>query len=453
MTEPSTNLAPTVQSARVPAIRRTSYLAQSIDLEESSSPRLARQAIALMALAVIGCVIWAATARLDQVARADGEVIPSSSIHVLQHLEGGLIDEVLVRPGDVVEQDQVAMRLSPSAVGSELRQLRTREAVLDLRLQRLYAQVEGREPAFGALEEEFPALAAEQLILLDANRETRSAQMQLFAEQLQDQDIQLRTLRSQRGTIQESIRLIEEEVGLRKDLLDKGLTRRFTYLDVLRDLNRARGQLVQLDGLIARANQEIAEIKSRRASFESNRDTQALNEIGRISAELAEVRESINRFEDRFGRLEIKSPIRGVVQGLGSTVPGAVIPPGATVAEFVPIGDELVVEVDLNPKDVAFVSVGQEASVRVSAYDFARFGAMPGVVERLSPTTKTNEQGVSFYTVTIRLERSHFGPGAGENLILPGMVVQADIRTADRTVLDYLAKPITRALAVAFTER
>lgn len=441
------------RAAGTPAVRRTSYLAQSIRLEESSSPRLIRLSILLLAAAVAAAIAWAGTARLDQVARADGAVIPSSDVAVLQHLEGGIIEQVLVRAGDIVEEGQTIVRMSATGAGSELRQLRTRGAALSLRLERLYAQIEDRDPDFSAWAQTYPGLTQEQDRLLTASRETRVSRMQLFEDQLKNQNIQLDTLLSQRGTILESIRLIQEEADLRKELLDKGLTRRFTYLDVLRDLNRTRGQLVQLDGLIAGARQEIAEIETRKVSFVSTNNTQALTEISQISAERAEVMESIERFEDRFSRLEIKSPVRGVVQDLTFTDPGAVVAPGAAVAQIVPVDDEMVVEVLLNPKDVAFVSPGLEATVRVTAYDFAQFGGMPGKVERISPTTITTPNGGSFYTVVIRLDHNHFGPEDGKNMVLPGMIVQADIRTADRTLLDYLAKPITRAFQVGFTER
>ncbi|MDF1791012.1 MAG: HlyD family type I secretion periplasmic adaptor subunit [Thalassobaculaceae bacterium] len=441
------------RAAGSPAMRRTSYLAQSIHLEESSSPRLIRLTILLLAVAVAGAIAWAATARLDQVARADGKVIPSTNVSVLQHLEGGIIEQVMVRPGDIVEPGQTIVRMSGTGAGSELRQLRSRGASLAMRLERLYAQIQHREPDFAPWQATYPDLTKEQTQLLAASLATRKDRMQLFDEQLKDQNIQLATLLSQRGTIEESIKLIEEEEKLRKELLDKGLTRRFTYLDVLRDLNRTRGQLVQLDGLLSRTRQEIAEIDARRVSFESTSDSQALAEISTISAERAEVVESIHRFEDRFARLEITSPIRGVVQDLAFTTPGAVVAPGAQVAQIVPIEDDLVVEVLLNPKDVAFVSPGQEATVRITAYDFAQYGGMPGKVERISPTTITTDNGGSFYNVVIRLDHNHFGEEQGKHMVLPGMIVQADIRTSDRTLLDYLAKPITRAFQIGFTER
>ncbi len=450
---PITVPAPQSRNLGTPAIRRTSYLAQSIDLEESSSPRLVRLTILVMAMAVIGALVWAGTARLDQVARADGSVIPSSNIHILQHFEGGIIEEVLVRAGDIVELGQPVIRLRRTGAGSELRQLRSREAALVARLERLYATVEERDPNFTSIEDRYPDLVRDQVRLLTANRDARRNQQQLFTEQLKDQNIQLETLLSQRTTLLDSIGLIEEEATLRKDLLEKGLTRRFTYLDVLRDLNRTRGQLVQLDGLIARSRQEIAEIETRQVTFDANQESQALTEISQISAELAEVKESLVRFEDRFSRLEIKSPVRGVVQQLGFTVVGGVVTPGAAVAEIVPIDDELVVEVLLNPKDVAFVSPGQEATVRVTAYDFAQFGGITGRVDRISPTTITSDSGTSFYKVIVSLERNHFGENPEKNLVLPGMVVQADIKTDDRSLLNYLAKPITRALEIGFTER
>ena len=433
--------------------RRTSYLAQSIKLEEGSSPRLLRLTIFTMVLAIAAGVVWASLAKLDQVARADGAVIPSSSVRVLQHLEGGIIEEIAIREGDFVHAGDLVMRFRPIGAESELAQLRAREASLAVRLERLTAFAEEREPDFGAFELTYPVLVGEQRRLMAANIQSRKTQLRLFDKQLQEAKTEVDGLLEQRKTVEEGIGLIEEEVKLREDLMKKGLTRRFTYLDSLRDLNRNRGQLIQMESLISRARQDISETETKIISYKNNSISQTLAEVTTVAAELAEVRETMTRFVDRVDRLILRAPVDGWVQRLIFPTVGGVVSPGASVAEIVPVGDDLVVEVLLNPKDRAFVDLGQAATVRFTAFDFAQFGAMEGVVDNISPTTITTENGRNFYKVVVLLADTYFGNDPSQNLIRPGMVVQADIRTGKRTLMQYLTKPISRALSTGFTER
>lgn len=445
-----TNLIPVPPTRR--SVYRTTYLAQSIRLEDGTSPALVRALVLTLAIALFGALAWSNFALLDQVARADGQVVPSSSVHTVQHLEGGIAGSLHVRESAIVEAGDLVLTMDPTQARSELAQLEAREASLSIRLARLNAFVRDEDPRFGAFSVSHPGLVSEQLAVLEAQIKARESQKTVLGNQIKERQVALATLQTQRKTVEKSVVLIEEEVGIREELLAKGLTPRLQYLDVLRLLNNTRGQLLQVEGLIARARENVAEAESRLADLDTRSQTAAVAEIGTLSSELAEVRESMARYQDKVRRLEVRSPVRGVVQRLAVT-PGAVVSPGQTVAEIVPIDDDLEIEVRLNPKDVGTVEVGMPATLRFTAYDFARYGGIDGTVTKISPTTLTTATGAPYYRVVISPGRLHVGPDPERNPVLPGMVVQADIRAGERTLLSYLTKPISRALSTSLQER
>jgi membrane fusion protein, adhesin transport system len=434
------------------SVARTTYLAQSIRLEDGTAPALVRGLIFTLGLAIVGAVAWSTIAVVDQVARADGQVMPSSTLQVVQHLEGGIAASVPVREGDLVEEGQVIVVLDPTQARSELTQLQAREASRAIRLARLNAFVAKAAPDFGRYVDTFPQLIAEQEAILATQNKSQESQVTVLKSQIAERRLALSTLAAQRGTVVRSIALIEEEAKLREELLRKGLTPRFQYLDVLRLLNNTRGQLLQIEGLIARARENVGEAENRLVDLETRAEAAAVAEIGALSAELAEVRESLARYQDRVTRLEVRAPVRGLVQRVAVT-PGGVIAPGMMVAEIVPAGDALVVEVRLNPKDVGTVEPGMPATLRFNAYDFARFGGIEGTVRQISATTLTTASGSPYYKVVVAPQQMHVGRDPNRNPVLPGMVVQADIRAGRRTLFEYLTKPISRALSTSFSER
>lgn len=446
---------PSMQTEMTPPPGRypTTYLAQSIRLEEGTSPVLVRALIVLLAGAIAAFCIWSAFAQLDQVARADGQVVPSSLVRAVEHLEGGIVDQVLVQEGDIVDKGQVLVLLSPTLARSELAQLLAREAALAVQMARLRAFVEKKPADFGDYAKTNPNLVREQSAILEAQNRARENQLQVLRRQIAERKVALRTLEQQRRTVEKSLQLVEEETKIREQLAEKSLTPRFKLLDSMRLLNTTQGQILQVDGLIARAEEGIGEIETRLAEVESKLENDALAQIGTISAELVEIRESMARYRDRVARLDVTSPVKGIVQKLDIASVGTVIAPGEAIAEIVPLDDRLVVEVRLSPRDIGFVEDGQPASIRFTAFDYAQFGAVEATVKHISPTTVSDAEGKSFYKVILELSQDYVGEQQGRNLIVPGMVVQADIRTGERTLLSYLARPVTRALSLGFTER
>lgn len=445
----------TAPSSKVQRYRGTDrhlrYLAASIRLEESGPPRLAGATTMLVLALLIGLVAWSTQAHISSAALADGEVMPAGEVRAIQHLEGGIIRAIAVQEGEVVERGQVLVRLSPAATRSELAQLKARQASLSLRIARLRAFAEDRKPDFSAFAEHYPGMVEDQKAILDMQREAMASQRKVLEQQLEQRQIELRNLDNQLATVKESLRLLDEQAAMREDLVEKGLASRLSFLDTQRQLISARGQQVQVEGAISRAQEAMNETGSRLLELDARLKGEALNEMGELAAELSEVREGIAKIQDRLDRLDITAPVSGVVKDLRYHTIGGVIAPGAVIMELVPIDDDLVVQIRIDPADIGQVAVGQEVLIKVSAYEYARYGGIKGTLARISPSTIESEDGQTFYEGLVHLERNYVGEDPG-NRILPGMTVNADIRTGQKTVFEYLIRPVHQGLERAFVE-
>ena len=432
---------------------RSRFLVQSIKLEEQGAPGVISAAVLVICVLLGAAVAWAGVTRVDEVARAVGEVVPAGSIQAVQHLEGGIVGEIMVRDGDLVEAGDVLIRLAPTASQADLDQMLARRAALLLQAERLRAFAVGRAPDWDAVVDGFAPLKADQQAIYDTQRASLESQAAVIRSQIAQREADLVAFGNQRETLSAEIAILEEEVGIRASLLDRGLASRLTYLDAQRRLTTATGSLSDvLDG-ITRTNSEVDEAIGRLAELEARLSNEALDAAGAVTAELAEVEEALRDLRDRVERLEVRAPVRGVVNALAVHSVNAVIQPGQELLEIVPMGDELVVEARVLPHDIGHVEEGQAADIRVSSYDFARFGAVPGVVRQLSASTHLDENLRPYYRAVIALDRDHVGDQPGINQIIPGMTVEADIKTGSKTILDYLLRPVSRGFASAFQER
>jgi len=433
--------------------RQARYLAHAILLEESGPPHLVSSLLALISLLVGGFIVWAAMTKIDEKAVTLGEVLPVGQVRYIQHLEGGIVRQILVAEGDMVRAGQTLMVLDSTASQSELNQLQGREAVLALEVERLRVFAMDKQADFSAYEAHYPELVADQRAILALQIAARTSQRAVLKRQIAERRAEINVLQKQRKTTERQVRLVAEELGMRETLLKKGLVSRIVFLETQRALNLAQGDLSAVIGRLAQAAEALGESQVRLIELDTKLRSDAVKAMGKISGELIEARAAVEKLRDRVARLEIVSPVHGVVKDLNIHTMGGVIVPGAGIMEIVPIDDELVVEARINPGDVGHVVAGQEVSVKVLGYDFARYGDIKGKLQRVSPSTTADEQGERYYKGVIRLANNYLGRVPGENLVLPGMNVQADIMTGRRTVLQYLLKPIYRAMDTAFAER
>jgi len=348
----------------------------------------------------------------------------------------------------------VLARLDPVAARSDVETLRTRLVSLRLRAERLRAFADERAPDFSFAGEQYADLAADQRRVLDLQREEQEAEQQVLRDQLASLDGETTLLENKIASLERQVDLVGEQREMRRELMVEGLGSRVTFLEVEAELERMNGEITELTNQLALNDQSRKELVSRLAQLDATRRREALDEVGEVNAEISEVTQTITAQADRLSRLEVTAPTRGLVQDVKVRTSGAVLQPGDELMTIVPIDDRLIVDCRIDPRDVGHVHEGQTVRVKLSAYDFARYGSVEGVLAELSPTTFLDEQtGQPYYKGVIELSRNYVGDTQGRNPILPGMTVDASIVTGEKTILAYMLRPIYVSLSQAFQER
>jgi len=425
------------------------FLSQAIALEEGKPPRGAMLTILVGVTLFAMVTLWSSMTQVETVAMATGQVVPVSMVQSIQHLEGGIVRESRVPEGKLVERNEVILRLDPTGMQAELDQLRARESGLALQVERLRAFAERRPAQLSGA----PQLVIDQEAVLQTQIRARETQREVLERQVATRRAELATFEAQHAALVRQAEIIGETLEMRLKLLKAGLVSRLLYLETERESARLRGEVAQAVTNMRRAEEAIAEAEARLVETEARLASDSLAEMGRLSAELAQVREGIARAADRVARLEIRSPVRGVVKDLRFRTIGGVVPPGAQVTEVVPIDDGLIAEVKISPRDIGHARVGQDVTAKVSTYDFARYGVVAGTLSGISASTFQEGDGQVFYRGFVTFEKPGVGDAPERNPLLPGMVLQADIRLGSRSVLEYLLTPIYASLASAFHER
>lgn len=430
------------------------HLAHAVVFEEGGVDPLARASVLTTILTVLALLGWSAVTPVKEVAATSGQVVPSSQIRPIQHLEGGIVAEVLVREGQLVQKGEVLLRLDPAQAAAELEQIKVREAGLELRAERLRAFAEGRGPDFShAAGGADDSQISDQNTIFKAQEASRLAAVTVLESLIAQRRSDISQYEGQHAALGEQLKLVEREVGIREDLLAKGLNSQVSFLTVKRESERLKGERARLQAQIRTSREALAEAESRLLDQRSKLAQDALTEMGAAGAELAQLRETRAKLEDRVQRLAVVAPARGIVQELNVASPGAVIPQGGLITKIVPVDDTLLVENQIQPRDVGHVQPGQPVRIKVSSYDFARFGAVDGVLTQISPSTFLDEEKLPYYKGVVTLAKGYVGDDPERNRILPGMTVQADVVTGEKTILQYLLKPVQLAASQAFRER
>jgi HlyD family secretion protein/adhesin transport system membrane fusion protein len=420
-------------------------------LEEVRLKAAERATILGAAALVAGFLGWAALTRLPEIALAPGQVETSVAAAPVQHLEGGIVDAVLVREGELVEAGQPMLRLHDAGPRAELGQMQVRLAALRLQAERLAALAAGvpLPPSAGNAD----ALLGPQRAALEARLAAQADRRATIAEQIAQRRSEMTMLGAQATALERQVLMFRDELATRQALARDGLTTRIAVLEASRLLLGAEAEQERVAGQAATAARSVAETEARLAELRSAALDEARTEAARIAQEVAETEAAIGRLEDRAGRVLLRAPSAGVVRGLAVTRPGTVLAPGALVAEILPADAVLVVEARITPRDIGFVALGQPVTVKVQAFDFSRFGTVEGRVERISAGTFLDEQKQPHWRARIALAQAHVGEHAAFARLAPGMTVSAEITTGRKTVLQYLLKPLYAAAAGAFRER
>lgn len=419
------------------------------------SPRVVRITLwAILGFFII-MIAWAALAEIDEVTRGDGKAIPSSRLQKIQNLEGGIVAEVFVHEGEVVNAGAPLLRLDDTRFRSNAGESEADRLALEARIQRLTAQVEGKETLTLSpnIMAKSPDIADGELALFASVNKRIQSELSALNEQLVQKKQELLDYQAKAEQYRRSLGLLQQEISLSEPLVAKGAISKVEVLRLRRSEVETRGQLESVTLAVPRAQAAIKEIESKMGEARGRYRSEALSQLNEARTDLSKTEASGKAIEDRVNRTLVTSPVRGIVQQLMVNTIGGVIQPGNDIVEIVPLDDTLLVEAKIRPQDIAFLRPGQEAVVKFTAYDYTIYGGLKGKLEQISPDTVTDKEGKSFYVIRLRTEKNHLGSDENPLIIIPGMVASVDIITGKKTILAYLLKPILRARAEAFRER
>ena len=401
---------------------------------------------------LVAAGIWASVTEVNEVAIAPGEVVPTGHIHEIQHLEGGVVSEIKVRNGDHVKRGDILLKFSPTASQSDYSQTLVRKASFRIEAERLQAIIDDRKPNFGEEGEQFPILAQKQTTLYQAQLLSHESELAVIDAQIRQRKTELLRSRNQAKSIKKEIRLLEEQVKIRLKLGNKLVARTEVLTTQSQLAARESERRTFSDGIIV-AKSVLEEAQRRRLELIANYKRDIELQAGEVAVKSAEVRESLIRLHDRVARLDIYAPVDGIIKGLSITRINAVVDPGQVIMQLVPVGDALIVEARVSPRDIGHVHLNQGADIKVDSYDSSRFGSVRGRVKQLSASTYLDDKKNPYYLAEIGLEKSWLGDDAKKFRIIPGMTVTADIKTGSKSILDYLLRPVSRGFQSAFRER
>lgn len=424
------------------------------DLEQTNPAAGWRLVAWVLIVLLAGMVVWANFAELDEVSVAPGEVVPHGRIKTIQHLEGGIIQSIDVAEGDIVRAGDQLVQIDLGLSPVNQAELDVKLDALILNRARLDAEAKGIPldlPSDVATRR--PGFAAREIEAYDAHKRELTSSLSVQQEKIHQEEQKLAELKATRRATRSDLARTREIKAISDSLLEEGLTSKLEHIQIVRVVEKLQGELNTIAQSIPRAEAGVAEATERLNELTLARQSEAYEELGRVEIEIARTRELLERVDDQVNRTIIRSPIDGVVKNLNYNTVGGVIRPGETIMDIVPIDERLVIEAHLHPIDRGYVQKGQSARVKISTYDFIRYGGLDGEVVAIAPDSTVDSDGNPFFLVVVETDRAYLGDRPGQFPITPGMQATVDIHTGERSVLNYLLRPVLKLRHEAFRER
>ena len=400
--------------------------------------------------------IWAYVAQLDVVTRGQGQVVPSQRVQVVQNLEGGILQYIYVREGQVVEPGDLLVLLDNQSAQSFYREAYAKSLENEAAILRLEAEVKGEAPVyddvFRAKSELMPQIVSDQMSIHEAWLSKMQSEMQVLEAQYQQKLQESDGMAARKAQLEVSLKLVNDNV----DMIRPMVGRSYSKLQFNNELQKQQDLVTQMDALtysIPGAEQAAEEARGRIAQRKAEYENELRNEISKRRVELNSLQETLAAGKDRVTRTEVRSKVRGTIQRIMINTLGGVVKPGESILEIVPLDTTLLIEAKIRPPDRGLLREDQEAVVKISSYDFSIYGGLTAKVEQISADTVEEKNGEFFYIVKLRTNKNYIEYRDKHLEIMPGMTATVDILTGKRTVLDYLLKPIMKAQQDALTEK
>ena len=423
----------------------------------AQGPQVNRASVLLLwviAAFFVALFAWIAVAQVDTVTRADGRVIPSAKMQVIQNLEGGIVTAILVRQGQHVNSGERLVALSALQHDGDMKTRYQQVLALEARAARLAAMAGGQAPRFPKIvSDAAPDLMAVETATYLSKKLEQESQIAVLSAQVEQRTRELDEARITLLATRKSLELGREERATVARLVERGLEPRLELVRIDRSFAEQEGRAEVASVSIERVRSAINEIMARKDALVRQFRSDALNELNRTMADLSPLKQAMPALMDKVARTEIRAPMKGIVNRVFVTTVGGIVRAGDPIVEVVPADDQLVVEALVSPKDIGFIKLGQPARVKVTAYDYSIFGAMDGKVQSISADAVPNEKGEAFFQVRIETKTRAIEALDKQLPIMPGMQAQIDIITGKKTILQFLSKPIMGMKENAFRER
>jgi adhesin transport system membrane fusion protein len=429
-----------------------SFELEAGDVMSRARTQRAQTIVRAALVVVLLLIVWAALAHVDEITKGDARVISSRQLQLVQSLDGGVVSEILVKEGQVVEKDQLLLKIDETRATSGVRESAAQGFALIARQARLRAIAEGTpfQPPPPSDKPDEKRIVEEEKRLYETRLSELNTMVAINQQQLQQRQQELSEMRSRKASAERTLDLSQQELNRTKPLLASGAVSEVDILRLEGAVSKARGDSEQAGAQIARVQAAIGEATRKIQETELTFRNDARKEMADVMGKLNALNQGAVALNDKVDKSQIKAPLRGRVQRLLANTVGGVVQPGKDIVEIVPLDDALVLEAKVLPRDIAFIHPGQAATVKFTAYDFSIYGGMAAEVENISPDTVVDEKGNAFYLVRVRTTQARFS----EKLpIIPGMTAEVDILTGNKTVLSYLLKPVLKGKAYALRER
>lgn len=424
-------------------------------MTRGANPTANRLFLAITAFFII-FIIWSFYAKLDEVVHAEGTVVPSTSIQKIQNLEGGIVSEILVKEGDFVEKGQILVKIDDTGALSSFEEQQAKLESLEASIARLIAEAANQKSIKFSKEltKSNPSIIKAERALFLSRKSERDAGLRVVQQQYQQRKQENNEAKATYEQKKQSYIIAKEELDLTIPLVKDGVVSKVDYLRLKRQVSELDGEIKRAYASKKRTEAGINEASQKIAEFKQAVKTKILEEKAEKEEQYARIKALITASEDTVNRTEVRSPVTGTIKTMLFNTIGGVIQPAQDIAEIVPLGDTLVIEAKVFPKDIAFIHPNQKAVVKFSAYDFSIYGGLDAKLEQISADSVYDERNqVSYYKIKVRTNKNYLGLRHENLTIIPGMTATVDLITGKKTVMQYLLKPVLKAQQRALTER
>ncbi len=406
----------------------------------------------VVALAVL-FLVWAAVSKVEVITRGQGQVVPTREIQVVQSMDGGILSELLVKEGEEVKKDQVLMRLTNTQFSSDEKEKEAKHISLILKKARLEAEASGSEFTVPQdIADKNPQIAANEKALYDSRQKELKNSYSIIEDRINKAQAGLAEAKAEIARFSDNKKMLQQELEITRKMVEQRAAPKLEQMQKERELSDLGGQINAASERQKGLQAELEEAGKQKETQEGSFRSQALTELNETQAEISGLEENLKSAGDRVNRGEIRSPVDGIVNNIALTTIGGVVEPAMRLVEIVPLDNELKIVAKVSPEEVAFLRVGQDAKVKITAYDPQKYGSLHGKLTRVGASSVTDREGHVSFEIEVRTDKNYMGTEQNKLPITPGMIAKTEVITGKRTILEYLLKPILRAQDVALTE-